>query len=148
LNALKCALSWTSLGEVVLRSCRQREVSPDLTEIEMYGTEVRLENRLGQRKRFSITRRESDPSAIKEVRAESQPLAWKVSEGRIGFEIELNPGESRTIDVRFHDLPTNGQHAESASSRLKTMVRRYLSEVRDNYVSKSPLARRSKKPIS
>ena len=40
LNALKRPLTWSSLGEVVRRSYRQREVSPDVVELEMYGTEL------------------------------------------------------------------------------------------------------------
>ena len=35
LNALKCRLTWRSLGEVVRRTCRQRELSPGVTEVEM-----------------------------------------------------------------------------------------------------------------
>jgi hypothetical protein len=139
LNALKCPLAWRSLGEVVTRSCRQREIFPGSVEIEMYGTELRLENRSNQRKRFRITRRESDPSVLREIRAESNPLAWDHSEGRISFELDLDPGEGRTVSARFHELSPNGECAESMSSRLKIILRRYLSEARDNYVSKSPL---------
>jgi hypothetical protein len=134
LNALKCPLSWRSLGEVVRRSCRQRELSTDIVEVEMYGTELRLENRSERRKRFIIKRRESDPSAIKEIRAESDQIVWNPSESHVAFEIELNPGESRTISIKFHELSGNGQYRENARYKVKTLLRRYLSEARDNYV--------------
>src|SRR5439155_24755224 len=52
LNALQCAPTWHSLGDVVRRSCRQREVSPGNVEVEMYGTELRIENRSEQPKHF------------------------------------------------------------------------------------------------
>ncbi len=143
LNALKCPLSWRSLGEVVRRSCRQREFSTDIVEVEMYGNELRMENRSEERKRFVIKKRESDPSAIKEIRAEADQIVWNLSEGHVGFEIELNPGESRTISIKFHELSGNGQYRENAGYKLKTLVRRYLSEARDNYVvpAKARLAR-------
>jgi hypothetical protein len=143
LNALKCPLSWRSLGDVVRRSCRQRQLSTDIVEVEMYGTELRMENRSEKRKRFVIRRRESDPSVIKEIRAESDQTAWNLSEGYVVFEIELNPGESRTISIKFHELSGNGQYTENASYKVKTLVRRYLSEARDNYVvtMKARLAR-------
>src|SRR5207237_8376729 len=44
LNALKCPLTWSSLGEVVRRSCRQTEVSPDVVELVMYVTVMRNKN--------------------------------------------------------------------------------------------------------
>src|SRR5205823_672622 len=89
LNALKCPLTWNSLGEVVRSSCRQREVSSDVIELEMYGTELRIKNRSGWRKRYFIRRRESEPSAIKEVRVGSQETVWNFENGHIDFEIEL-----------------------------------------------------------
>lgn len=139
LNALKCSLSWRGLGEVVRRSCRQRELSSGVVETDMYGTELRIENRSAQKKRFLISRREPDPSGIKEIRAGSREIAWNSGEGGIGFEIELHPGERRTIEIKFHDLNGNGQSGENLSYKAKTMFRRYLSELRDNYVVKNKL---------
>src|SRR6184192_816189 len=139
LNALKCPLTWSSLGEVVRRSYRQREVSPDVIELEMYGTELRIENRSGRRERYLIRRRESEPSGIKEVRVGSEEMVWNFHDGRIDFEVELDPGESRIILIKFHDLDGNGQCEETASYKAKTMLRRYLCELRDNYVTTTKL---------
>jgi hypothetical protein len=135
LNALKCPLSWRSLGEVVRRSCRQREVSPGEIEVEMYGTELRIENRSDQPKHFVIGRRECEPLAIQRICTGSQKIAWKPVNGRIDFEIELNPGENQVIKIRFHDLAGKTCNGDNLPYRLKTMLRRYLCEVRDNYVT-------------
>src|SRR5437763_3943939 len=93
LNALQCAPTWRSLGDVVRRSCRHREVSPGSVAVEMYGTELRIENRSDQPKHFVIRRRESEPSAIQRICTDSQEIAWKPVNGHIDFEIALNPGE-------------------------------------------------------
>src|SRR5438132_3320502 len=93
LNALQCAPIWRGLGDIVRRSYRQREVAADSIEIEMYATELRLENRSAQPKHFLIRRREREPSAIERVCAGSEKIAWKPVNGRIDFEVELNPGE-------------------------------------------------------
>jgi len=135
LNSLKIRLAWRSLGEVVRRSCRQRELSPGLVEVEMYATQLRLENQSGQRKRYLIRRRESEPSNIKEIRAGSRNVAWSSTDGRVALEIELNPGEKTMISMGFHDLTGNGRHADTLSYRTKAMLRRYLCEIRDNYVT-------------
>lgn len=134
LNMFNCPLSWRSLGEVIRRSCRQREISPSLVETEMYGSELRLENRSEQQRRFCITKRELDASAVKEVRDGSRPIPWKFLEDRIGFEIELAAAESTTVSVTFHDYPGTTRCQDNVQYKLKTMLRRYLSEVRDNYV--------------
>jgi hypothetical protein len=55
------------------------------------------------------------------------------------FEIELNPGENAMISMGFHDLAGNGRYADSLSYRTKAMLRRYLCEVRDNYITPARL---------
>lgn len=136
LNALNCDLSWRSLGEVVRNSCRQRESrsGAEVIETEMYGSELRVENRSERQRRFSVFRREEDASMIMEVRAGSKTIPWKVSDGRLFCEIDLNVGEETLIDVGFHQYPGNGRSSENAVSKVKTALRRYLSEIRDNYL--------------
>ncbi len=135
LNALQYAPTWRSLGEVVRRSCRQREVSPGEVEVEMYGTELRIDNRSEHPKRFLIRRRECEPSAILEICDGSGPIAWNSVNGHVNFEIELGSGQSKMVGIRFHELAGNGSNGDTLPYRLKTMLRRYICEVRDNYVT-------------
>ena len=134
LNALQCAPTWRNLGDVVRRSCRQREVSSENVEVQMYGTELRIENRSQQPKHFVIRRRECDPSAVLRICTDSQEVAWKTVDGHINFEIQLNPGENQMVKIRFHDLAVKGFKGDNRLYRVKAMLRRYLCEVRDNYV--------------
>ena len=142
LNALQRAPTWRNLGEVVRRSYRRREVSPGAVEVEMYGTELRVENRSDQPKHFLIRRREREVSAIQQICAGPQEITWKPVNGHIELEIELNPGENRLIQIRFHGLAEKAYQGDNRFYRLKAMLRRYLCEARDNYVTttKSRLA--------
>jgi hypothetical protein len=135
LNALQRAPTWRGLGDVVRRSYRQREASPGTVEVEMYGTELRIENRSGQPKRFLIRRRESEPSAIQRICTDTQQITWRHINGHIGFEIELNPGENQVIKIKFNDLAGKERNGDSLPYRLKAMLRRYLCEMRDNYIT-------------
>jgi hypothetical protein len=149
LNALRRAPTWRNLGEVVRRSCRQREVSPANVEVEMYGTELRIENRSDQPKCFVIRRRECEPSAIQQICMGSQEIAWKPVNGRIESEIELNPGENQVIKIKFHDLKATELNGDDLPYRLKAMLRRYSCELRDNYITtaKLRLANFSRRPV-
>src|SRR4030095_10610121 len=130
-NALQCTTTWRSLGDVVRRSCRQRLDSTGVVEAEMYGMELHLENRSGQPKRFSIRRRECEPSAIERIFTDAQEIAWRQVNGHIDFEIELNPGENRVIKIQFHRLSAEACNGDNLAYRLKAMLRRYLCEARD-----------------
>jgi hypothetical protein len=135
LNALKYPPTWRSLGEVVRRSCRQRNLSSGEVEIEMYAAELRVDNGSEQPKRLSIRRRECEPSAIREICDRSGPIAWNSVDGHINFEIELSPGQSKMVGIRFHELAKNGSNEDNLPYTLKAMLRRYLCEVRDNYIT-------------
>ena len=134
LNALHRAPTWRNLGEVVRRSCRQREVSPGAVEVEMYGTELRIENRSDQAKHFLIRRRDHEASAIQQICVGAQGISWKPVNGHIELEIKLNPGENQVIQIRFYDAAEKRRSGDNLAYRLKAMLRRYLCEVRDNYI--------------
>jgi len=52
----------------------------------------------------------------------------------------LNPGESRIVKVGYKEFESvDSFKGEDLRYKLKAMVRRYLSEVRDNFVSRKPL---------
>ncbi len=134
-NALQCAPTWRNLGDVVRRSCRQREVSPGKMEVEMYATELRIENCSDQPKHFAIRRRECEPSAIQRICTGAQEIAWERSDEHIKFELNFNPNESRVVKIKFHDFVGKERNGDNLPYRFKTMLRRYLCEMRDNYVA-------------
>jgi hypothetical protein len=111
-------------------------------EVEMHGTQLWLENHSEEAKQYLIRRRESEPSAIKEVCAGSRKITWNSANGYVNLGVELNPGEQQMIEIRFQNLDANGRSKESLSHRAKAMLRRYLCEIRDNYITttKSRLA--------
>jgi hypothetical protein len=139
LNALNCPPTWRNLGEVVRRSYRQRNISSTEVEVEMYGTELRIENFSEQPKRFLVKRREREPSAIREICDGFDPIAWNSVNGQINFDIELSPGQSKMVGIRFHELAGNGCNGDNLPYRFRAMLRRYLCEVRDNYITTARL---------
>src|SRR5207249_8932663 len=104
LNALACPLHWHSLGDLVRRSCRQRVLSADVMQVEMYGKELLIENCSDRTKQFLVRRRESDPSSIREVRAGSSPISWRRCGDQIQFDLELKGWERVIIHLDFLGL--------------------------------------------
>jgi hypothetical protein len=137
MNALPCPLIWRSLGEVVRRSCRQRPLSEEVTQVQMYGKELQLENPSGQMKQFSVQRRESTPSVIDEIFAGGRGVSWKTSGDQIQFQVEVKARDKIIIQLRYHEL-AEVRSTENLNDRARTMLRRYLCELRDNYIHKLP----------
>ena len=94
LNKLNCSLHWNNLGNVVRRSFRQKPLSSDAAEIEMYGKELRLKNDSGKRMRYVVRKLESNPSDIKEVHSGTGKITYDCHEDCIRFTVELNGAET------------------------------------------------------
>jgi hypothetical protein len=135
LNALKIPLTWRCLGDVVRRSYRQREVSPNSVEIEMYGSEALIENRSERARSYFIRRREHDHNSIESLHAGSRCVSWKSAGHYIEFKVDLAPGESTLLTLRFKAVEAAPRSSRNLAHGAKTMLRRYLSEARDNYLA-------------
>ena len=140
LNSLQPPLSWRNLGDLIRRTWRQRKLTSGEVEIEMYGRELWLSNPADEMRRFHVRKREADPAAIGQVEADACLVAWVAREDGIRFELELAPGESRLIRIIYCDVPAMASREESWRERAQVMLRRYLSEIRDNYVTRRPFA--------
>ena len=136
LNALRCRLTWGSLADAVRRTYRQRTCTGAI-EIEMYGLDLDLRNHLAERKHFKVRKKEREPDSIHKVRIDSKEVSWEAAGGYICFDTELDPGEKAAISIRFRGHDQGGRTTDTFAYRVKTALRRYLSEVRDNYVSRS-----------
>jgi hypothetical protein len=142
LNQLNVLFRWTSLAEMIRRSFRQREISPGLVEIEMYGSEARIENPSGQKKLYRFVKRESNAELVKNVNAAGHSINWEISKPGTGitFQVELNPGEMKVVTVSFREfVAADGFDGERVRYKLKVLIRRILSEFRDNYLRRKSL---------
>ena len=142
LNAQLTGLACRRKADELLRSYRVRSLGPGQPEVEMYATELHLENPGPGPARFAVRRRETEPAAVPEVLAGETAVPWQNAEGHLRFQIELNAGETRFIQVRYRRSGTGPAAAGATAStpgfksRLKIAARRYLSEFRDDYVAR------------
>ena len=134
LNSLKVSITWRRLGDVVRRGYRQRELSADCIEIEMYGSELLIENRSSRTMSYLVRRREHNPDNIERVYAGSHQVPWKTAGDRIEFNVDVPPGESILLKLVFTAAEKVAHARQGLASTAKIVLRRYLSEARDNYL--------------
>jgi len=142
LNALRVPLTWRRAGDVIRRSYRQKESLSDSVEVEMYGSELLIENRSQRAKSYLIRRREHDSNSIESLHAGSRRVSWDSAGDYIEFRLTVGPGESTLLTLRFKAAEDLAHRRQNLAHSIKTLLRRYLSEARDNYVlpTKSRLA--------
>src|SRR5262249_44205871 len=92
-------------------------------------------NRSEGPKSYSISRREHHPNGIESIHAGSRQLSWDSRGDDIEFKLELMPGETSLMTLRFKAAEESAYGHQNFVHSTKTMLRRYLSEARDNYVA-------------
>jgi hypothetical protein len=135
LNALRVPLVWRGLGDVLKRSYRQKKLTADSTEIEIYCNQALIENTSKNTQQYVVRRREHRPDSVEDIRAGSDQAEWHRNGDYIEFALTLQPGETVLVTLRFKPGESAAHHRQSMMSSANTTLRRYLSEARDNYLA-------------
>ena len=134
LNALNVSLVWRRLSEVIRSGYRQKKLSSDCVEIEMYGSELLIENRSGRTMSYFVRRRERETNSVESLYAGSRCVPWNSAGDHIEFKVDLAPGESTSLRLLFKPAEDLAQARQNLAHSAKIVLRRYLSEARDNYL--------------
>lgn len=139
LNLSRVAPHWRNLSDLVQRSYRQRSLAENALEVEMYATRICLTNHSAFEMSIRVNRRENDPSSIKEIRIGSQLAVWAATGDRVSFNTRLQPNESTMVQLIFDKSEEEIDQRPDAWAEARVMLRRYVCEVRDNYVTRGRL---------
>jgi hypothetical protein len=148
INAVAPGISWSNLETVASRSLLQRRALDGTIQIRAYSSTAAIVNDSRSIEQFSIKWGQPDQSSpFERVLREGTPFPGvEVDDAGICAIAELPPGSSQTFSVVYR----NGHAtAESLGFRWdsKAFLRRRLSEVRDNYLSKHQNALRLAKTL-
>jgi hypothetical protein len=132
LASLRWKLCWRTLGDAV---CRSYSIRPDggTIIVKMFAEQLRIENMEAVTRRIRVVKQESQVVSLKDVTVNQDVVAYECMDGCFRVIVDIPPG--RTADIRcvYHEQPDAFPDSESVSYRLGVAVRRYLSELRDNY---------------
>ncbi len=137
LQSLPCTLHWRPLGEVIRRACRRRIGEYGVCEIEMYGSELLVENPLKETVNVRVRKREIEADLVTEVRCNLEPISWTRDADHIFYEASIEPSNEKYFQTLYSEPREVGRPMPSLPFELSVAIRRVLSEVRDEYLSKN-----------
>jgi hypothetical protein len=132
-------VEWSNLETVVGDSTLIRKAPDGSHQVRAYSRTVRVSNDSCHPRRYSIEWRDScDSSSNDHVVVDGTPSSdFETDSGWTRISTELAPHTSQTFSLVHENSSTN--HATLGLRwSVRAFVRRRLSEVRDNYLSKSP----------
>jgi hypothetical protein len=134
LNSLEPQLTWTNLERGIFSTYSVAAAAGEAVDVRVYSARTVLDLRGEQA--LLVSKAETDPETV-EVFVDGMQVAASCANGDIQFAIKNPKGEAMTIEARS-SIPARPQLGQSAKYRLKVTARRYLTEVRDNYLCRFP----------
>ena len=137
LNALNWNLRWRSLGDAIAHSFSIRTHGEGDPCVEMYGTSLTYKNLHASSQRTTFMKEESDFDCVKAVTVNELPVDYLRHRGYLRFEAMVRANESADLRILYSSDATLPACEDSLNYRAKAVLRRYLSEFRDNYLSRN-----------
>jgi len=138
LRRLEPTLTWPTLSSQLMRTCIMRSVSHELMEVQFFTRRFRLENTNENQRRFRLSKHEPDSSAVRAVLVNGINAPFSYEDKSIQVELEIDPGEARDIELVDHPRPRPIPRTRGATYHAGVLVRRVLSEFRDNTLARHP----------
>ncbi|HEY6943679.1 MAG TPA: hypothetical protein VI431_00965 [Candidatus Acidoferrum sp.] len=135
LNALKWNLRWKPLDDLILHSFRIRNAGEGKSVIQMFAQGLRIENS-GEPREYTFLK-EEDPDSVKAVAINRDGVEVSCDRGFLCWNATLAPSEIADVRVIINERQDSDFAADGIGYSIKTRARRYLSELRDNYLCQS-----------
>ncbi|MCU1240016.1 MAG: hypothetical protein JWO71_742 [Candidatus Acidoferrum typicum] len=137
LNSLNWNLRWRSLGDAISHSFSVRTRGKGERCVEMYGAGLIYKNSHESAQRTTFIKEESDFDCVKAVTVNGQPVDYLHQRGYLRFEAMVPANERADLRILYSSGQTLPAGEDGLNYRAKAVLRRYLSEFRDNYLSRN-----------
>lgn len=137
LNALKWNLRWRSLGDVVTRSFPTRNQGDGTKVIHMFAENLVIDNPSADLQEWTVLKEEGDLDCVQAVTVNGRSVDFSRNEKHLRWSVKVPPCGPAEVSVIYFDKPDSAAGGDSVGYRVRTHARRYLSELRDNYLYQS-----------
>jgi hypothetical protein len=134
---LNWKLRWRPLGETIRQACTRRRSKDGSSQVEMYGSTLVYENSRDSAERATFLKLESDADRVNIVAVNGEPVDYVHKDGYLQFETTVPPNEHVELRIVYSDDTNLASSAGSWKYQATAIARRYLSEFRDNYLSRN-----------
>jgi hypothetical protein len=118
----------------------------------MFANELLLKNDSGAEREYRVEKADRDSVGVEEVSADGHPVQQQNNGVSVVFTCTVPSGKEVFIRVRYTQPETKNGCRKSRRGSVKVAIRRYLSEFRDNFLSRHDglmaVAKRAKTIVS
>jgi hypothetical protein len=139
INVAAPGIRWSGAGEAVRGSILGRRAAGGTLQLRAYARRIRIENSSKFPERIVVEwARPGLARSLEAVRRNGVPCAdVELSDSHVRVSAVLEPGVSEVFSIH-HQRPDTTVGRMSFGYSTRAFVRRRLSEIRDNYICRSP----------
>jgi hypothetical protein len=138
INSISPAIRWSSLGTAASGAILRRRSTDSTFQVRAYSRHVRISNSFDSAEQIAIEWKDFDPEdSVAQVLKDGKPCEVFVSDKTgVRLSARLGPCTAGTFSVVYSN-PLTTLEGLGFQRNVWAFLRRRLSEVRDNYVSKN-----------
>jgi len=137
INSLSTNLQWTNLEDLIRNTYLQRTISKDKIECKIFANYQIICNQDIIEKQYIIRKHEDGVVPIKKVSVNDKDYPYRIEDDYLSMCVDIPPESSIEIIISYDNAHQYEREARSLRSDIKVYMRRYLSEFRDNYMSRN-----------
>jgi hypothetical protein len=130
-------IQWRSLGDIVQQSYLLQQEDENTFNVKLYASRSIISNTSDTVKKYSITKNEKNNVPIKGVFLDGKEVTYKIENQLLKTTFEIKPKKSGIVEIVYNNLYPYAEENTKVIKKSKVWVRRHLSEIRDNYLSRS-----------
>ena len=135
LQGIEPNLSWPGLAELAARSRQERRGENGAVEIRFFTRRFRYTANEGGSGSYRLFKFEPDPGAVDRVLIDSRSVAFGFEQGDLQFEMQAEAGQVKAIEIVDRVRPAPPIRSFGSGHNARVLLRRGLSEFRDNTLS-------------
>jgi len=138
MNDLDERLTWPSLDETITEACLQKVSGEHQVDLQFFTHVFQWRNRTANSVQVHLTKIEPDPLMIQAVQINGEPHSYVLQDGWLHCDALVGPNTSITVTVLYEDFAELVPFSPSVRHAVGVGMRRVLSELRDNHLSRHP----------
>lgn len=138
MNGLDERLTWAGLEETITESCLQKVAGDNRMDVQFFTHIFRWRNRTSHAVHVHLGKSEPDPLIVNQLLINGAPHPYVLKDGWLYCDFLVKPDAAIHVTILYEDSTKLVPFRPSLGHALGVSIRRVLSELRDNHLSRHP----------
>jgi hypothetical protein len=136
LQKIEHSLSWPDLTTQLTRSHLRRRLEDQSMDVRFFTRRFQLISHEGDACRYRLSKVEPEPRAVEKVLVNGSSVPFGFENGFLVLETTAEPGQGKNLEILYAEQSSVRIRSFGIRHHARVLVRRALSEFRDNTLSR------------